>query len=160
MPKSRVVGHDLDKIYTDEWDFQLGAEVEDEQGRVYVFIRYQDLSSADGEAGLMVVSCDTDYAHYDATCDSDNAEAVESVPFGQLQAALTDGDMGFAQKRGYNRLAGTTGGSVAHSDELAVSGAARGTLLTKVSHQGSVGAALEADTGTVLAAGEIYFNIA
>jgi len=160
MPKSRVVGHIIDKVYTDELDFQLGAEVEDEQGRVYVLIRYQNLGGGDGVAGLMVVACDTAYAHFDATCDSENGDAVESIPFGQLQAAPADGEMAFAQKRGYNRLDATTGNAVAHSDELAVSGAVRGILITKASHQGSVGAALDADTGTTLAAGEVYFNIA
>lgn len=160
MPKSRVVGHIINKVYTDEDDFQLGAEVEDEQGRVYVLIKYQNLSGGDGVAGLFVVACDTNYNHFDATCDSEHANAVESIPYGQLQSAPADGEMAFAQKRGWNRLAITTDGNVAHSSEVAVSGAARGVLLPKASHQGSVGAAAVADTATALAIGSVYLNIA
>jgi len=159
MPKSRVTGHVLTKRYTDLLDFQLGAEVEDEAGNVYVFIRYQNLGGGNGAAGLFVVACDTAYANYDATADSDHADAVESIVYGQLQAALQDAEMGFAQKRGWNVQAATTGGSVSHSDELAVSGATRGILITKASHQGSVGAAADADSGTTLAAGTVYLNI-
>lgn len=156
---SKVVGAQLDKIYLDsveEREFQFGAEYEDEMGRTYVYARYQDLAGGAATAGLYAVGCDSAYDYWDLTCDSNHADGNDADPRGQIQAALTDGTCGFFQTGGRNRLPVTTDGSVNQDDELVVSGAARGVLVTKGSHKTSVGVARASDgAGTTLAAGEV-----
>ena len=155
----KVVGQELDVAYTDELKYALGAKSEDDQGRKFVFLKYTKLGSLQGVAGLMAVACDSAYNDWEATCDSDNADAVPSIPYGQFQAQLDDDEMGWAQYAGWNRKAVTTDGNVVQGNELIVSSSVRGTLVTKGTHRASAGTAAAADSGTTLAAGTVFLQI-
>lgn len=159
---ARVVGADLDRAYEDRIDdqeFQLGAEYEDAPGRTYVFGRYQDLSGADATAGLMAVACDGAYQYWDLTCDSNHGDANEDDPGGQIQAALSDGQCGFFQRTGPNRLTITTDGNVVQGAEVMVSNAARGIAILKTTNRGTIGCSRVADTATSLTAGQLALRI-
>lgn len=157
----RIVGHELDKIYdADDEQFNLGDVVEDGFGRKYVFVQYESLSGSDGAAGLGCCDCDSAYDHWVVTCDSNHADAIPSIPRGQLQAALTNGKQGFSQFAGPSRKAATTDGSVAQGDELMLSSATRGVLTPKNTHRASFGTAKAADSTTTLAAGNMVLQIA
>jgi len=158
MALQRVMGHELDKIYTDKDEFQLGAECEDEQGNVYVFVEYDALAAV-GVAGLFAVGCDSAYRRFVATCDSTHADAVRNDPKGQLQAALTDGTYGWAQKKGYNRKAIVTDGSAVQGLQLMVSAGTRGVLTALTSNNKPVGTTRLTDTGTALAIGSVYLDM-
>ena len=162
MARDRVVGQDLDRAYSslDDTEFQLGAEAEDEIGNEYVFLEYERLhGSLEGVEGLFGVGCDSAYDRFHATCDSNNADAVRNDPKGQFQAQLDHGQFGWAQKKGINRKAITTDGSVAQGNQIMVSTGTRGVATPVTTLQKAVGTALEANTSTTLAAGTVYLDI-
>jgi len=150
---------DLDKVYTDQREFFLGQEVEI-HGRVYVFVRVQVMAQSEvtPSDALWAVHLDSAYDHWDVTCDSNHADALCDLPAGQLQAAPSDGEMCFAQKRGFNRKAVTTDGTAAQDEKVAVSSTTPGVLWDQSATDTlAVGTPTEADTDTELAAGKIYY---
>jgi len=160
---AKIVGAIIDKAYTEspDNDFRLGDWYEDEMGREYVYARYQELGGGgDSAAGLMAGACDTAYNYWDVSCDTNHADCNHEDPVGQCQAVLADGECGFFQRTGPNRLAATTGGSVTKGDELALTSGARGTVVTKAAHDSSVGTARETDDATPeLTAGKMALSI-
>lgn len=154
---------DLDMIYDDDKTFPLMAETEDEQGRVYRYVKYnQGDGSVDGVAGRIVVGLDSAYPDGEVTMDY-SSSTINVVPQdikGALQAALTDGKCGWAQKTGRNRVALLTDSGVSQDDLLMKHATTDGALDT---HDGSaaviVGVALEDDTGSALSAGQANLTI-
>ncbi|MHA2265107.1 MAG: hypothetical protein ACXAEN_22160 [Candidatus Thorarchaeota archaeon] len=160
MPIQRVTGAVISKSYkASEVDFQLGARYEDDMGRVYQYVQYETLGAAEGVQGQMGVAPDSAYGTGLATCDSNHADAVPAIPMGQFQAQLDDGECGFTQVKGWNRLALPTGAAVSQGDELVASSAAKGVVITKAAHVTSVGAARAASSGNSLAAGTVMLMI-
>jgi len=157
MPKQRVVGHELDKIYTDLNEFQLGAEAEDLQGNEYVFVEYEALSAAATE-GMLGVGLDSSYRRYVTSADSTDSEAIRNDPKGQYQAALTDGTFGWMQKKGYNRKAIPTDGTVQKDRQIMVSNATRGVATILATNNKPCGSAIENDVSTSIAAGRVYLD--
>lgn len=159
---AKVVNAELDTIYDDGNDFALGSEYEDESGRVYVFVKYNDGDgNVAGAAGLLVVGLDSAFPEFEVTADLNSATvpALVNLPRGFLQAALTLGKFGWAQKKGRNRKAITTDGSVDQGEALVPTtgdGTVAGTASAAIN---DVGIALETDSGTTLAAGYAFINI-
>lgn len=153
---------DRTRIYTRQV-FPLGAKVEDQLGRVYKFIKYND---GDGDvvgvAGQLVVGLDSAFPFEECTMDysSSTVPAIAAKPVGALQAALTNGTFGWVQTWGPNRIAALTDGGVAQGERLMKHATTDGGLDT---HDDTaaivVGIALEADTGTALAAGELEYRL-
>ena len=113
---------DLDKVYTKR-EFDLGARAIDEQGREYVFVKYESDPTADGTAvvgvaGYLAMGLTSGFNSFVVTCDEADVAVVHNWPIGFLQAALTDGTYGWAQYRGKNRVAMLTGGGVAVDEVL------------------------------------------
>ncbi|MHA1949158.1 MAG: hypothetical protein ACW99G_01620 [Candidatus Thorarchaeota archaeon] len=159
----KVTGAQVGKAYKDTVDdreFELGAEYEDESGRVFAFLRYQNLSGGNSVAGLWAVGCDTAYNYYDVTCDSNHADGNDNDPRGQCQAVLEDGECGFFQKNGKSRQVTTTDGNVNQDVPLQVSGAARGILIPATAGTAQVGVSRASDgAGTSLAAGYVAIGL-
>jgi hypothetical protein len=160
---ARIVGAIITKAYIEspDNDFRFGDWYEDEMGREYVYARYQNLGGGVSVAGLMAAALDTAYNYWDVSCDTTHADCNHEDPVGQCQAELAHGECGFFQRTGPNRLAATTGGSVTKGDELVISSAARGVVITKAAHSSSIGTARETDDATPeLTAGEMALSIA
>ena len=170
MSNRRLVGNaDLTKIYstdTEKAAFNLGAEVEDESGNIYAFIKFNDGDGdADGVAGYLVVGLDSSYPAYEGTTDMDSSTipALRNRPLGILMAALTDGDYGFVQKSGLNKKAMLTDGGVTQGQVLYAHASTTGAVDSAADPQNAaqtvIGVALEADTSTALAIGEVMLTI-
>jgi len=159
MPIQRVVGQQLDAAYTDEGLFQLGAEAEDERGNEYVFLQYEKLGELEGVEGLFGVGCDSEYNVFFSTCDTDDGDAIRNDPKGQFQAQLDHGELGWAQRRGYNRKAITTDGTVTQGVQIMVAGQIRGVATPLTYLQKPVGTARENNTEFTLAPGTVYLDI-
>lgn len=146
-----------DKIYTTQ-DFPLGAKVEDQAGRVFKYVKYNDGDGdVDGVAGQLVVGLDSAFADNEVTMDysSTTVPAVPAEPAGFLQAALTHGTYGWVQTWGDNMVAMLTDGSVAQGERLMKHATTDGGVDTHDDTSAIVVAiAKEADTGTALAAGQ------
>jgi len=154
---SEIRDADLEKVYTDQREFFLGQEVE-LHGLVFIFVRVQVVGQTTPSDSLWAVHLDSAYPHFDVTCDTDHADALCDLPIGQLQAAPSDGEMCFAQKKGWNRKAVTTDGSAAQDQKVAVSDTTPGVLWDQSGTDTlAVGTPTEDDTGTELAAGKIYY---
>ena len=154
--------YNLDKIYTTQ-DFPLGAKVEDQCGRVFKFIKYNDGDGdVAGVAGYLAVGLDTAYPPDECTCDYDSSTvpALAAAIKGFLQAALTNGAFGWAQVYGPNRQTMVTDGSVAQGERLMKHATTDGGVDTHDDSSAQVVAvALEADTGTSLTAGQAFITI-
>jgi len=152
---------DLDKVYTSK-DFPLGAECEDEQGREYVFCKYNAGDGADTVvAGYLAVGLDSAYPEFEVTCDLNSATipAIRGRPVGFAQAVFTDGTYGWFQKKGRNRQAILTDQSVAQGELLMAFATTAGEVDTHdASAIASCGVALEDDTVAALAIGQVYIN--
>lgn len=112
-----VIGAELTRAYgTDDVSgrmFRLGQVYFDEMGNPHVFIKYdQGSGSVGGTAGLFVCQQDNGFPRWEVTADLDDADAIVDLPVGQLRATLTDGQRGFAQCKGVNKVIVTTDGSV------------------------------------------------
>jgi hypothetical protein len=161
-----VTNADLDKIYT-ERKFELGARSRDEQAREFIFVKYESDPSADstavvGAAGLLALGLTSSFLEYECTCDQADAACLENRPMGFLQAALADGNFGWAQYKGKNRKAITTGGGVDAAGELLFAlgnGTVDGGTGPANCTYTSVGVALAVDSGTTLAVGSVDINI-
>lgn len=154
--------YDLDKIYADQ-EFPLGAKVEDQLGRVFKFIKYND---GDGTvtptAGYLAIALDSAYPPHEATCDYDSSTiaAIANLIEGFVQAALTDGSYGWVQVWGPNRQSILTDGDVAQGELLMKHATTDGGVDTHDNTaQKVVGVALEADTSTALTAGQAFITI-
>jgi len=166
---ARIPFHDanLDKIYTNR-EFPLGAITEDEMGREYVFVKYDndpssDSTTQDGVAGYLACGLTSSFARYVVTCDFADAAVLLNDPKGFLQAALTDGTYGWAQKTGVNRKAMLTGGGVASGEVIialsGTDGAVDGVANPAAATQTICGIALAADSGTAQAIGSVDIRI-
>ena len=158
---------DLDRIYT-SMDFPLGAETEDESGREYVFVKYDndpssDSTTQDGVAGYLACGLTSSFARFVVTCDFADAAVLLNEPVGFLQAALTDGTYGWAQKSGVNRIAMLTGTGVGSGEVLialsGTDGAVDGVANPAAATQTIVGTALAADSGTEQSIGTAFIKI-
>ena len=124
---SQIRAADIEKVYTDQRKFYLGEEVEFENG-VYRFLKYRDLSGSGSSDSLWAVQLDSAYGHFEVSCDTDHADAINDLPMGHLQAEPDDGEYCFGQKKGWNRKVVTTDGSVEEDANVSVSATVRGVL--------------------------------
>ena len=157
MPKQRMVGQELDKIYTDTGEFQLGAEAEDLVGNEYIFVEYKALSD-DATEGMLAAGLDSAYRRYVVTADTTHGDAIRNDPRGQFQAALTDETFGWLQKKGYNRKAIPTDGTVQKDRQIMVSNATRGVATILSTNNKPCGTSIENDVSTSIAAGSVYLD--
>jgi hypothetical protein len=162
MPAPIVVGADLSKAYNTTQDlqkFRQGQKYYDEMGNEHIFVKYYEGDgSVAGTAGLFVALADTTKETYEATADLNDADVLVNKPAGQLQATLADGESGFAQCKGLNRIAAVTDGSVT-KDGPCVLTAGDGTIqLWATGQRVTLGTARETDDGTDLAIGELYID--
>jgi len=154
---SQIRAYDIEKVYTDTRKFYLGEEVEFETG-VYIFLLYNDLSGEGSSDALWAVQLDSAYGHFEVSCDSDHADACCDLPMGQPQSTPGDGEYFFAQKKGWNRKAVTTGGDAEQDANVSVTDLARGVLVDQEgTNTRNVGTPAEDDTGTELAAGTVCY---
>lgn len=157
----RIGNYDLDKIDTEQ-RFNLGERL-DLDGRVYRYIKFNaGDGAADATAGHLITGLDSAYDYWEGTNDN-NSSAITAVlqrPIGFVQAALTDGDFGWVQTRGPNRQAILTDGSVAQGEMLMPHATTTGGVDTHdAAAKAKLGVALEADTGTALAVGQVSIEI-
>lgn len=166
MARIPFINVDLDKVY-DDMDFPLGAECQDEQGREFVFCKYNAGDGADTVvAGYLAVELDSAYPACEVTCDlnSGTIKAILNRPVGYAQAVFTDGKYGWFQKRGRSRQTVTTDKGVTQGDLLMPHATYAGTVDTHdAAAKESCGVALETDTdgeeytGT-LTAGKVFID--
>lgn len=153
---------DRTKIYTSQ-EFPLGAKVPDQQGRVFKFVKYNDGDGdVDGVAGQLVIGLDSAYPQEECTMDYDSSTVtrVAAKPVGFLQAALTHGTFGWVQTWGKNKIAALTDGDVAQGERLMKHATTDGGIDTHDDTSAIVvGIALEADTGTALAADQMDIRL-
>ena len=153
--------YDLDRIYTKQ-THPLGAKVEDQAGRVYKFVKYNDGDNdVDGVAGYLAVGLDSAYPAHECTCDfaSSTVPAMTDLIEGFLQAALTNGTYGWAQVWGPNRKPLLTDGNVAQGNDLMRHSTNGSVIVHDNTASKVVGVALEADTDTALTAGQAFITI-
>lgn len=157
-----VTGQEIDEAYTDTKRFRPGTKALDENGNKYIFIKYNkgDGSEA-GTSGRHVCGLDTGHDRFEATADSNSSTipALINLPFGQLQPTLADEEYGFSHYYGYSRKATITNGSVAQGNRLILVSTAAGAVGPLTGNAAQVGTALETDSGTALAAGEVFLDI-
>lgn len=162
MPAPIVVGADLSKAYTSVQDlqkFRPGQKYYDEMGNEFIFIKYdQGSGSVAGTAGLFVCLQDSGLEPYQATADLDDADALVNMPAGQLQATLADGEFGFAQCRGLNRVAAVTDGSVTQGGPCVLTTGDGTIQLWATGQRVPLGVARAVDSGTALAIGSLYID--
>jgi len=146
-----------DKIYTTQ-EFPLGAKVEDQDGRVFKFVKYYaGTDVVVGVAGRLAIALDSAYEDNAVTMDYSGAglTAIPAKPEGFLQAAFTDLTFGWVQTFGDNMESMLTDGSVAQGERLMKHATTDGGIDTHDDTSAIVVAvAKEADTGTALTAGQ------
>ncbi len=162
MPAPIVVGAVLNKAYTTAQDlqkFRHGQLAYDEMGNEFVFIKYYEGSgSVAGTAGLFVALADSTKESWEATADLNDTDVLNNRPVGQLQATLADGESGFAQKKGLNKIAVTTDGSVAKNSVCCLT-TGDGTIQAwSTGQRATVGTAREDDSSTALAIGRLFID--
>lgn len=161
MPAPIVVGAEIERAYTsgEAQKFRMGQVYYDESGCPHVFVKYDEGSgSVAGTAGLFVCQQDNGLQRWDVTCDLDDADAIVDLPVGQLRATLADGEYGFAQCKGLNKVAITTDGSVAQGNACVLT-TGDGTIQAWASGQRvPCGVALAADSSTTLAIGAFFID--
>lgn len=153
--------YDLDKIYTTQ-EFPLGAKVEDQCGRVFKFVKYNDGDNdVVGVAGYLAVGLDSAYPAHEVTCDfaSATVPAMTATESGFLQAALTNGTFGFVQTWGPSRKAMLTDENVDQGERL-MRHSTNGAVIQHDNTAAKVVAiALEADAVAVQAVGTAFITI-
>lgn len=156
-----VQNADIGRAYA-KVEFDLGALYQDSLGNLYRYVLYNEGDGAvAGVAGQLVVGLDSAFPLYEVTMDYDSSTipALANRPIGFLQAALTDVQFGFVQTRGKNRIAALTDNGVSQGDDLMKHATTDGGLDTHTGDPAILGTALEDDTGTVLAIGEVDIKI-
>lgn len=153
--------YDLDRIYSKQ-THPLGAKVEDQCGRVFKFVKYnQGDNAVAGVAGYLAVGLDSAYPAHEVTCDfaSSTIPALGATESGFLQAALTNGKYGWVQTYGLNRKAMLTDQNVDQGERLM----RHSTNGAVIQHDNTaakvVGVALEADAVAVQAIGTAFITI-
>lgn len=145
-------------------EFPLGALGTDQDGNLYRFIKYNDGDGAPGSttAGYLLVYLDTGFDRWEATDDlnSSTIKAVLQAPAGFVQAALTDGEYGWAQISGYNKVAMLTDEGISQGEQLMAHATTTGAVDSHdAAAKAVVGVALEADTVAALSAGQALITI-
>ena len=158
-----LVNAEITKIYTDADMFNLGQLVEDPMGNTFEFVLY---NAGDGAAiataGHIAVGLDSAYPDGEVTCDVNSATiaAINRDVRGIVMAALTDGSYGFVQKTGRNRIAMLSDGTVAQGNRLTVHATTTGGVKPlALATDPDIGVALEANSGTALAVGNVRLTI-
>ena len=163
MAMTTLTNAEVTKIYSDANMFNLGQQVEDAMGNTFEFVKYNaGDGAADGVAGLGTVGLDSAYPDGEVTADVNSATipAITQDVRGILMAALTDGDYGFVQKTGRNRIAMLSDGTVAQGNRLTIHTTTTGAVKPKAAATAAdIGVALEADAATVLAVGSVRLTI-
>jgi len=162
MPKF-VTGYILDQEYDpDSEEFNWGDRCR-EGNREYILCKFKKGEGAnDAVAGHMLAQFvqDGDYDHYEGTNDLDDPDANLNHPLGQMQCAPADEKGVWCQYRGWNTLAGVTGGNVAAKSVCALDSATVGGIDPIVyTTETRVGVSGAADALTVLAAGALMLQI-
>lgn len=152
---------DLSKAYeSGNREFNLGdrAIIDDD---AFIFVKFNEGDGSDaGTAGNLLIGLDSAYEKYEGTCDpnSGTIKAILQFPLGFLQATLTDEEKGWAQYKGYNRIAVVSDGSVAQGERIMPHATTSGCIDTRATTLADIGVALEDDNGS-LAIGEVYIDI-
>jgi hypothetical protein len=145
MKMADVINADLDMAH-DTQMFQLGAKYTEDRNS-FRYVQYNEGDGAvDGVAGRLVIGLDSGYPDWEVSMDYSTAviTGIPNDPRGMLQVALTDGQFGWAQTGGRNRVAGIAGaGAVAQGAILMKHAATDGAIDTWAAGK-RVGVALEA----------------
>lgn len=148
----------LDAAYTRQ-EFGLGSRIKFDDGREYVFCLFNaGDGAASASAGQIAVLLDSAYSRFEVTNDvnSSTIAAINSAPVGIFLATIADGEYCWIQAKGKNKSAMTTDGDVAQGERLMVHATTTGGVDTHDdTSKPIVGVALEADSGTSLAAGTV-----
>jgi len=171
---SRLKNQDLEKIYTyassELVDFQLGEVVEVDQ-RKYRFVKYNsgagDVDAVAGQVGYYVSDGTTGKVPYECTMDADSAAAGTAITClkaiaGFFMAAFTDGDYGFVQITGRNKIAALTDTNIAVNSRIMIDESTDGQIMPFADAAPPlqvIGVALAADAAAVLAAGAMLITI-
>lgn len=123
-----AIGADLDKVYSDESDFSLGAIYTDHDGHKYKFVKLlNETATVAGAAGDVVGYLDapTSDAEQNTVVTDNSDAATKPIGAGVLQASVT-GATGTAeyvwvQVTGYFDANQTVAGSPANGDALFLS---------------------------------------
>lgn len=140
------VGSSLD---LSESPYHPGQVIRDGE-KAYKFVLAEDLALVAG----WLVCYTTDDNGYEVTGDRSGGTSDNAQPAGLVVTAIPDGDWGLIQIRGLSEAAIITDGSVATGEELKAHATTNGGADTAdgVSAH-NFGQALDADTGSALAAG-------
>lgn len=149
-----------------EAKFPLGAKYTPVDGNEeYRYVKYnQGSNSVTATAGYLAyfVGAGTSTPEFgEVTCDYNSATTyvtLTSLPAGFFQSALTDGDYGWVQTKGRNKVAMLTDGNVAQGNEIVADASANG----RVKPAGGVvvvAFALAADASTAQAIGTAICNV-
>ena len=174
MVSANIVQHDTTRTYTpasgsgtvtDLTNLPVppGFRFESRDGRVrYKFVLVEDLDLAVGNA----VCYTTDDNGYEVTADRSGGTSDNNQPAGLAVVIIVDGDFGWIQTFGLNKVAMLTDGGVSANDDLNAHATTNGGLDTANDADGSpdtpvgqrFGHALDADTSTALAIGEVFLD--
>jgi hypothetical protein len=160
MPED-VINVDLDGIDTVR-QFALGAKHVDSQNRIFRYGKYNEGDGAvDAVAGYLGLGLDSAYPDWEITCDysSTTVPAIANSPKGFAQAAFTDGTFGWWQTKGRNRKAILTDNVITQGLLLMKHATTDGGVDAATGTVKYLGTALEADSGTALAAGTVEIDL-
>lgn len=125
----------------------------------YKLVLAEDAAITSGQ----LVCYTTDDNFYEVTNDRSGGTSDNNKPAGLAIGSIADGDFGWIQVRGISQAAITTDGNVA-ADELLIAhattdgGADSGAASGATDPNLAFGYALDADSGTTLAAGKAYID--